>query len=622
MSYDLPSGGVGPLLGASPELSQIMRKVNFLRRTPDATARVWRQSQIRLARAGNYELINPDAFSDTWPKPVIANFLNMAAMDMAESLAPLPGLNCSSGAMMSERAKKRGSTRTKIAHHYWQHSKLKKFSVNAADWFFTMGFLPIVVEPDWGMDMPRIRFEDPFDSFPEVDRYGNVKCYAKIQRMLASELAAMFPEAAGRLLTDYQRRDRSNTFMEVCRYYDKDVAVMYVLDSDPTGNYVPIPLVQTKVGLTRCPVAIAQRASLDGQWRGQYDDAIWVQMARAKMASLALEAGMKAVEAPIAVPQDLVEMPIGPDVIWRTDNPGAIKRVSLEVPQSAFSMDQRLDMEAMRSTRYPEARSGNIQASVITGRGVQELMGSFDMLIKSAQDQFGEGLREATSIAFEMDEAYWGNMSKNIEGISAGAPYEITYRPKQDIAGAWDSEVSYGLAAGLAPNNAVVMMLQLLGAKLISKEAVQKQLPFDVDPVEMSQAITLESGREAILAGLMGYAQAIPQMASQGADPSQPLKQIADFLDAVRKGADIEAAALKAFTPPQPSPQDQAAAQAQAPGMPGPGGPPMGGPGGPAGGGLQMPSAQQAPPNIQQMVAQFRNGQAGLSATTRQNTLT
>jgi hypothetical protein len=606
----------------------VMRKVNFMRRTPDATARVWRQSQIRLARAGNYELINPDAFSDTWPKPVIANFLNMAALDMAESLAPLPALNCSSGAMTSQRAKDRGSMRTKIAHYYWQHSMLKKFSVNAADWFFTMGFLPIVIEPDFEENCPRIRFEDPFDAFPEIDRYGKVHAYAKVQRLLASELAAMFPEAASRLLQDYSRRDRSNTFMEVIRYYDKDQVVMYVADSDPTGNYVPIPLMSTKVNLSRCPVVVAQRASLDGQWRGQYDDAIWVQMARAKMASLALEAGMKAVEAPIAVPEDMVEMPFGPDAIWRTANPQAIRRVTMEVPQSAFSMDQRLDMEAMRSTRYPEARSGNIQASVITGRGVQELMGSFDMLIKTAQDQFGEGLREATSVAFEMDEKYWGSMSKNIEGISAGAPYEITYRPDRDIDGAYDVEVTYGLAAGLAPNNAVVMMLQLMGAGLISKEAVQKQLPFDVDPIEMGQAITLEKGREAILAGIAGYAQAIPQMAGSGMDPSQPLQQIADFLTAVRKGTDIEAAALKAFTPPQPSPEDQAAAAQQGAGA-GPAGPPGSGPpipggppGAPPGGGMQMPPTPQAPPNLQSMVAQFRGGQASLGATTKQNTLT
>lgn len=609
------------------DLNAIMKRVNHMRREPDATARTWRQSQIRLARAGNYELINPDAFSDTWPKPVIANFLNMAALDMAESLAPLPGVNCASGAMVSERAKLRGAQRTKIAHFYWQHSKLKKFAVNAADWFFTMGFLPIIVEPDFKADMPRIRFEDPFDCFPKIDRYGTVECYAKIQRMLASELAAMFPEVAGILLQDYQRRDRSNTFMEVIRYYDKDVTVLYVSDVDPQGNYIPIQLAAVENKMSRCPVAVAQRSSLDGQFRGQYDDAIWVQMARAKMASLALEAGMKAVEAPIAVPQDMVEMPFGPDAIWRTDNPQAIRRVTMEVPQSAFSMDQRLDMEAMRSTRYPEARSGNIQASVITGRGVQELMGSFDMLIKTAQDQFGEGLREATSLAFEMDEAYFGDMSKNIEGISAGAPYEITYKPKRDIGGEWDTEVSYGLAAGLAPNNAVVMMLQLMGAGLISKEAVQKQLPFDVDPIEMQMAVTLEKGREAILAGIAGYAQAIPQMAGQGMDPSQPLKQIADFLNAVRKGTDIEAAALKAFTPPQPSPQDQAAAAQQGagagPGMP-PGPPGMGGPPGapPAGGGLQMPQQAQAPPNLMQMVAQMRGGQAQLNGSVRQNTLT
>lgn len=594
--------------------------VRRLRYAPEAVARDSRMTLMRLVRANNFELINPDVFSENWPKPMIANFIAGAAMDMAESLAPLPSLTCASGSMTSSTAKAKAATRTKIGHHYWDHSNLKRHAVNGADWFFTYGFLPIVVEPCFETNMPRIRFEDPYMAYPEVDRYGRTVSYSKVMAMRADQLAAMFPEVAYRLKVDPYGRERGDNMLEVVRYTCADCTVMWVNDQDRQGRPTEILLAQVDHSLSRCPVEIAARPTLDGQYRGQYDDAIWPQIARSKMMSLALEAGVKAVEAPVAVPQDLVELPIGPDSIWRTESPEKIRRITMEVPQSAFAMSQQLEMEQMRSTRYPEARSGNISASVITGRGVQELMGSYDMLIKSAQDQLGPALAAATSVAFEMDEKFFGDVSKEIIGVSAGAPYKFTYKAKQAIAGDYSCEATYGLMAGLAPNNATVMALQLLGAGLISKESVQKQLPFDVDPVEMNQAIVIERGRDAVLEGMAAYAQSIPAQAAQGMDPRQAVMQIAAFIDSVRKGKDVEEAALVAFAPPKPPPgQEGPTGDALlAAGAGGPGGdmPPGMGPDGLMNG-VAPGQAGMAPgglPDISSMVAAFRGGKADMSA--------
>lgn len=599
------------------DLDKIPDYVHRVRNSPKSAARDARLARMYLARAGNYELINPDAFSEDWPKPIIANFLTTAALDMAESLAPLPSLTCASGSMVSETAKEKAAKRQKIGANYWEQSKLSKFSVNAADWFFTAGFLAIVVEPDFDSNLPMIRFDDPYMAYPEVDRYGNCLTYTKVLRLSTRDLGVMFPEQAPRLCYDRYGRERGDAELEVIRFSDRDCTVMYAVDHDSMGNPDPIVLSAVENRCGRTPVAIAQRASLDGQWRGQYDDAIWVQLARSKMASLALEAGMKAVEAPLAVPDDMVDLAIGPDAVWRTASPEKIRRISMEVPQSAFAMDQRLEMEAMRSTRYPEARSGNINASVITGRGVQELMGSFDSMISIAQTQFGDALAEATSIAFEMDEKVFGGSSKKIVGVSAGAPYEISYDPAKTINGSYECETTYGLMAGLAPNNAVVMMLQLLGAGLVSKESVQRQLPFDVDPIEMGRAITMERGRDAMLEGIAAYAQSIPAQAAQGMDPRMAVQQIATFISEVRKGTSVEDSALVAFTPPEPSPEEQAAAETAALGG-GPGGmglPPGMGPDGLMGG-VAPGQAGMAPgglPDVSSMVASFRQGKAELS---------
>jgi hypothetical protein len=585
----------------------ICDRVNAVRRSNDAVAQDARQARIRMARTGNLQLIAPDAFSEEWPAPVIANLIDTAARDIAESLAPLPTLSCNAVNMRSAEARKRAQTRQHIGTYYWHHSNLKKFAVQGADWFFTYGFLPMVVEPDLEANCPRIRFEEPFGAYPDLDRYGRVRCYVKVHRMTRRDLAAMYPELTLLLCRDKYRADISDTECEVITYRDAEQTVMYVEGEDK------ILLEQVNNLIGRVPVAVAQRVSLDGKMRGQYDDAIWVQIARAKMASLSLEAGMKAVEAPIAVPQDMVDMPIGPDSIWRTDSPEKIRRVGLDVPADAFRFDQRLEQEAMRSVRYPEARSGQISASVITGRGVQELMGSFDAQIKTAQDQFGVALAEATSLAFELDERAFGDIPKEIYGVSAGAPYQMTYKAKDAIKGDYSCDVTYGLAAGLAPNNAVVMMLQLLGAQLISKESVQKQLPFDIDTVEMTTAITLEQGREAIMAGVQAFAQSIPSMAQQGMDPTQALQQISTFMDLVKKGKPVEDAANQAFTPPpppeQPVSEDPLAAMGGEPGATA-GLPGMGGPEGP-----------QALPDVLSMVGAFRNGRADMSAAVKTNQL-
>ncbi len=601
------------------DTTTIVKHVRRMRTDHRAVARDSRMMMMRLVRANQLDLIASDVFSEAWPKPLVANFINTAAMDMAESLAPLPALNCASGSMTSSTAKDKATLRTKIGHHYWEKSNLKKHSVNGADWYFSYGFLPILVEPCFETNMPKLRFEDPYMSYPDIDRYGRCHRFVKVMMVQAATLGALFPELESQLCYDSLGRPRYDVELEVIRYTDKHCTVMYVEDEGQGGKTRTTVLSEVENLLGVCPVAVAVRPTLDGEIRGQYDDAIWPQIARGKMMSLALEAGVKAVEAPIAVPQDLVEMPIGPDSIWRTESPEKIRRVSMEIPNSAWQMDDKLEKEQMRATRSNEARSGSISASVITGRGVDSLMGGFDTLIKSAQDQLGAALGEATSIAFMMDEKMFGDVQKRIIGTSAGAgaPYDVKYTAKNAIKGDYSCETTYGLLAGLAPNNAVILALQLLGAGLISKEMVQKNLPFDVDTTAMAQAITIERTRDAILEGVSALSQTIPSAAQMGQDPRMVVSQMAAFVAAVGKGESIEDAALKAFAPPEPPPGapapegDQMLAEAAAAQ-------------GAMGGGMAPPGMDQGPqalPDIMSMMNSFRGGKAEMSVSQKRNTL-
>src|SRR5690606_27476254 len=220
----------------------------------------------------------------------------------------------------------------------------------------------------------------------------------------------------------------------------------------------------------------------------------------------------------------------------------------------AFAESQILEQELRVGTRYPQARTGGYDASIITGRGVQALLGGFETQVRAAQMCIKEAFKEVVRLLFKMDELYWPNTRKNIRGQSNGTPYEITYVPSKDINGAHDVDVEYGFAAGMDPNRAVVMLLQLRGDNLISRDYFQRQLPFDLNVTEEQSKVDVEELREAIKQGVFGYVQAIPALVQQGMDPSGPILQTAALVKGIQKGKPIEEVVAEVFAP-EPEPE-------------------------------------------------------------------
>jgi hypothetical protein len=324
-------------------------------------------------------------------------------------------------------------------------------------------------------------------------------------------------------------------------------------------------------------VIIAKRPSIDGEMRGQFDDVLGIQLLRNRFALLAMEAAEKSVQAPIVVPQDVAEMQIGGDAIIRTQNPAGVRRVELPIPAGAFTEQQLLQQELRTGTRYPESRTGNIDASIVTGQGVQALMGGFDTQVKSAQAIFASALKDVISICFEIDEKYF-NFEKSIIGIDAGAPYNIDYLPSRDIKGDYSADVRYGMLAGLNPAQGLIFMLQALGAGLISTDLAMRELPFEVNVTQEQEKIEVEQLRKSLLTSLQSYATAIPQMAASGGDVASIVKKISDVIKLRQKGRSIEDAVEEIFAPeelpavdatmveqPSPAPAGALAAGSQPP---------------------------------------------------------
>lgn len=565
-------------------------------------ARDLRMSEVRAVRASELDRVAPGLLADDFPKPIVSNIINVAAQYSSEQIGVMPTVSCTTGVMVSDRQKKYAQRRTLIAHNYLENSRIKVNLVEASDWLNTYSFLPIVLEPFFGDNDvqagPRLRFENPLGCYYELDVYAHTRYFFKVYDSDVDSLCAKFPHLANALRTGTHAE--SNQKLELVNYMDDTDIVWFV----PSRDNLELLRLENKFG--RCPVFVAEAPKFDDENRGAYDDVIWIQIARSVFAQMGMRSAKKAVNSPLVVPSDVVNIPFGPDRVIRTNNGRDIHYPIADMPPAAWQQGEILNQDITVGARFPEGATGKSPGSIVTGRGMEELMGTIDSKVRTYQLILGDALRRAIGAAFEMDEKFWPNKRRFIRVQVNGQQFEETYVPSRDIAGVYQVDVTYGMAAGMDPNRALVFLLQARGDKLISRDFALRQLPFDVNVDQVMEQIDTEELTDALKQMLAQTAMSVPAMAAQGADPTDTITKLAKVMTERERGVPLHEAVLKAFAPPTPPAGAQTPDQGQ-PGMGGPPGPP-GVPQGPPGpGGGQMPQAPQQA-DIMSMLAGLSGG--------------
>jgi hypothetical protein len=547
-----------------------------------------RMREVALVRAGQADQVFKGLLPEgTWSRPIIANLIDVVARDVSEQAGVLPTITAAGDSSLDDSQRTKADKRTKIANYYVAASRLGTELLRGADQLGTYGFVVFRVEPNFKEKRPHIHVENSMGAYYDVDRFGEVKIYARSYYRKAGDLAAHFPEYADAILKPnaFSRGD-GNQLLEVVRWTDTKQTVMFI----PERGGVVLAQTPNKIG--RVPIAIAQRPSLDGEVRGSFDDVLPVYAAKARLALLTMEAVQKSVEAPLALPNDVTQLSVGPDSVIRSNSPEKIRRINLDVPQFAFAENNVLADEMKLGTRFPQARAGQAEGSIVTGQGVKALMAGFDSQIKIIQSVLGEAIGQAISIAFATDEAYFTDLTREVSATANGVPYKLKYKPSADIAGNYGVTVEYGLMAGLDPNRALVWGLQARGDKLISRGMLRRNLPISLNAGEEERAIDIEEMRDSLKASVSALAQAIPQMVMQGQDPMKIVEKMAAVIEERKKGTPLEDAVAKAFKP-EPAPK-QPEMQPEQPAPAEPGMQQMGG---------ELPQAPQGRPAMQELLA-------------------
>jgi hypothetical protein len=550
-----------------------------------------RMREVALVRSGNADQVFRGLLPEgTWSKPIIANLIDVVARDVSEQAGVLPTITAAGDSSLDDSQRSKADKRTKIANYYVASSRLGTELLRGADQLGTYGFCVFRVEPNFKENRPHIHVENSMGAYYDMDRFGEVSVYCRSYYRKAGDLAALYPEYADKILkpNSFGQTASGNELLEVVRWTDKKRAVMFI----PERGGIVLAEIPNKIG--RVPVAIAQRPSLDGETRGSFDDVLPVYAAKARLALLTMEAVQKSVEAPLALPNDVTQLSIGPDSVIRSNSPEKIRRINLDVPQFAFAENNVLADEMKLGTRFPQARAGQAEGSVVTGQGVKALMAGFDSQIKVIQSILGEAIGGAISIAFATDEAYFPTLTREVSATANGVPYKLKYKPSIDINGNYGVTVEYGLMAGLDPNRALVWGLQARGDKLISRGMLRRNLPISLNAGEEERAIDIEEMRDSLKASISQLAAAIPQMVSQGQDPMQIVEKMAVVIDERKRGTSLEDAVAKAFKK-EPEPEQ-------------PQSPEMAQPEQPMGMGGGMPQMPQGRPAMQELLAGLTGG--------------
>lgn len=561
-----------------------------------------RMNEVRAVRASELDRVAPGLLADDFPKPIVSNVINVAAQYSSEQIGVMPTVSCTTGVMVSDRQKKYAQRRTLIAHNYLENSRIKVNLVEASDWLNTYSFLPIVLEPHFGDAYaeagPRLRFENPLGCYYELDIYARTRYFFKVYDSDVDSLCAKFPHLANALRAGTHAE--SNQKLELVNYMDDDDMVWFV----PSRDNLELMRVPNKFG--RCPVFVAESPKFDDENRGAYDDVIWIQVARAVFAQMGMRAAKKAVNSPLVVPSDVVNIPFGPDRVIRTNNGRDIHYPAMDMSPAAWQQGEILNQDITVGARFPEGATGKSPGSIVTGRGMEELMGTIDSKVRTYQLILGDALRRAIGAAFEMDEKFWPNKQRFIRVQVNGQQFEESYVPSRDIAGVYQVDVTYGMAAGMDPNRALVFLLQARGDKLISRDFALRQLPFDVNVDQVMEQIDTEELTDALKQMLAQTAMSVPAMAAQGADPTDTITKLAKVMTERERGVPLHEAVLKAFAPPTPPPGAQTPDQGP-PGMGGPPGPPGAPqePPGPGGGQMAQQPQQQ---DIMKMLSGLSGG--------------
>lgn len=436
-------------------------------------------------------------------EPAVGNLVLSTVRTLAQRVGKMPRLHATSR-LESTTAKERAERHEKEIALRLDRMRFASLLPQAAYWLASSGFQPFLLTNDKRLGQSRIRLRDPMHCYPNTvwpNEPGVDDCMF-VYQMFPSEIAFLFPNA--RLTcAEYEGR------VTVNEWHTDQETIISVVDPDAEIiERIPNPTGKTNVW-------IARDLTPDFDFYGQFDQVVPIMEAEARLTALMEAYAEQQVTAETVVigeissnDGDWAHGTGAVNTIEPTPGASVSKLVNSMSPQvfqqlALFERQQRL------TGSIPAALSGEPEVSFATGRGIEKLVAVVDDNVTHYQNVLATTIKEvlATIPSFEEVHGY----------DTTGFAPDVTVHPQ--------------FASGTDPAM-TVRLLQLVGAKVMSRSSAMDQLPEFENPRKEEAIIETEALREALLQSVLAAAQ-------QGAGDNMA---IIEMIEAREKGKPLEQA--------------------------------------------------------------------------------
>jgi hypothetical protein len=532
-------------------------------------ARDERHDIIDRVVAGEFEIYDPDEERLAVSSP---NMIQVALEDTAEASSLVPTVRAQP-TKDGPQAKHVAQKMERISAGYMEANEIDLLIPRSVMDAGAYGFHVWTVLPDFDQKIPLIERRDPRTCYTEDGFHpGDTVRRALFARELYfSQLPPEWQSKVQATLTEGVMVDtgteweemsvdeiRANDAVVLVEYFDSDEMVLAALyqnsgremGSETRVHQLPVELKRTPNKVKMCPVVIGARITLDGEFRGQFDQAVGMLEAHIRLFSLLMDYADQAVYSDIFVKDLIGEMPYGGGAYIELGPNGQIGRV----PPAVSSLDVQRDLETLSDGihlggRWPKSRPGEIDQSIASAKFLESSVGMLNTAIRTYHQILQRSLGKAMRLALATDQAYFP-AAKTATGILRNQEFVETYEPGKDIDMSAKVRVEYGLGFGRDPGQSAVLHIQYsqTSPPLISQETVQENVDGIRDVALERSRIDIQQFRGMALAKLLQGIEA-------GTIPQGALVEIAA---ARERGDDLFEIFQKYVVEPEEAMRDQA----------------------------------------------------------------
>jgi hypothetical protein len=488
-----------------------------------------KRADVRDAYNGELRVSLPDM--GRAEPAAVANLLNAGLDQLAMRVSStLPAIFCPPRSENVKREQTQAETRRRALYGWWEANNFEMLIPRRARQMLAYAQAPVMLWPDFDRGIPQWRMRDPLGTFPCptvnpgditpddcIFAYTQTYDYVRRRYPDAFELLRRRekPQRDSRLtLIDYVDHEELVTLVLADAAQNRDAWPASSgpgtgwLGSKPFCELVRLP---NRAGI--CTAVVPGRITLD-RMLGQFDGMLNLFARMARLTALELIAVEKGVfpdtyleSRPgetaqfLTGPHDgrtgLVNIVKGGTVVEKGTNPGFQTNPTID----------RLERAQRLEGGIPAEFGGESASNVRTGRrGDAVLSAAVDFPVQEQQKVMAASLREENKRAIAVAKGYFGNTRSSFYVNWKGSKGNVDFTPNEVFT--TDHNVVQYSHAGQDLNGQVIMVGQLVGMGILSKQTAAEQLPVIEDPEREHDRGVKEALEAALLAGVQAKVNA------------------------------------------------------------------------------------------------------------------